>query len=525
MKLFKAHGSLLLASLLLIAGVFAVYPYYQYLVDPDATAYLTIAKRYVAGDYARAINGYWSPWAIWLTALLIKCGYAAFTSAIMVNTIGALCFLYISYSLFSLFKIVPGVRLLLSLTLVGFLVYAIFWQSFDDLWECFFLLAALRIMLKDDFTVRPSLWIATGALGALAYFAKAYAFPFFILNVLCCTYFISRAKDKQEENHWLKIAATTILVMVVCSSPWIYVLYEKYGRITTGTAGSLNMSWYLVGHPYWKEDIIHLLPPVYPDSPSYWEDPFIANGAAPQFYSSIRLFLLQGIRMVYNLLKLALSMNELSMFFAFTVVVALAILLSKQVKTLFAGRLSIVALSFLLFPLGYLLVNFQARYLWYMLPLSMLIGALTIQKVTFHGRSERRLVKAIMLLFAISFLATPVLGLKDMYRKGQREFETAEWMKKAEIHGSFTTNIPYGSRSQDIVRLAYFSGNPYYNMPLPSPWKGILMEMRRYNIKYYFHYKDADDVACQLIDESGQPFPEVTGGRLDGLRIYLVNPQ
>jgi len=66
------------AALLLYVALLIIYPHYQYYIDPDGTAYLTISKRYAAGDIQRAINGYWSPWACWLTAGLIRCGYTCF---------------------------------------------------------------------------------------------------------------------------------------------------------------------------------------------------------------------------------------------------------------------------------------------------------------------------------------------------------------------------------------------------------------------------------------------------------------
>jgi hypothetical protein len=64
----KYTPALALAVLMLFAVLCVIYPYYQYYVDPDGTAYLTISKRYADGDFLKAINGYWSPWSCWLTA-------------------------------------------------------------------------------------------------------------------------------------------------------------------------------------------------------------------------------------------------------------------------------------------------------------------------------------------------------------------------------------------------------------------------------------------------------------------------
>ncbi|HRO42130.1 MAG TPA: hypothetical protein PL009_04815 [Flavipsychrobacter sp.] len=522
LQLFREHGSFLTAALFFIVVVIFVYPFYQYYVDPDATAYLTLAKRYAEGDYEKAINGYWSPWSVWLTALLMKVGIASFKSAIIINAVGAVGFLWVSHAFFLMFHLQRDLRWLLSGALAVFLVYAVFWQSFDDLWECFFLLLVLRIILKDDFCRKPLLWVVTGFVGALAYFAKSYSLPFFILEMIVCLYFVTEARLKPNRALWLKIVVVCIISMIAFSFPWIYLLHSKYGVWMTGTAGMLNTSWYLIGHPYWTADILHLLPPVYADSPSYWEDPYVANGATPHFWNSPRLLLLQVVRIGYNALKFVQSITELSCFFGMGVVVAMVVLFSKKVQARLDKKFTVVCVSFLLFPLGYLLVHFQARYLWYMLPLCMIILAVSLQRLSLFHQINKTLQKIIAIVFAFSFIVYPVLGLKNMYREGWEEYKMAQALKAAPINGSFTTNIPYSSRTQHIVRLSYFSGNSYYNMPLPTAKEDLLKEMRRYKVNYYFHFYDGEWDDFQLRDEFGRPFPEIAQGSIPGIKVFRV---
>jgi hypothetical protein len=453
----------------------------------------------------------------------MKTGMAPFSAAIVINGAAAIGFLLLSHSLFVFFDIKRGIRWMYELALVVFLVYAVFWQSFDDLWECFFLLLALRILIKESFATRPLLWISIGVLGALAYVAKAYAFPFFILEVVCCSFFIVREGQVTNTKQWTRIVAVSILTMLLLSSPWIYLLHEKYGKWMTGTAGSLNMSWYLVGHPYWKEGILHLLPPVYADSPSYWEDAYMANGVTPHFWSSPRLFLLQIVKLGYNLLKFVLSMNELSAFFAVALLFSIAMLFTKKIRCGCDGKTKLLALSFLLFPSGYLLVNFQARYLWYMLPLSMILLAIFIQQTSFFTNIKDVSKRLLFAIIAFSFIVIPILGLKEMYRAGAHEYEQAAQLKQLNIHGAFTTSVPYGPRSQNIVRLAYFSGNPYYNMPVTTTKKQLLNEIRRYQIPYYFHFYDGEWDDFVLKDDHGSAFPEVTDGKIKGLKVFAVS--
>jgi hypothetical protein len=521
-RFLKKHSSVIVATALLVAILYCVFPFYQYYIDPDATAYLTLAKRYAEGDFLKAVNGYWSPWAVWLTALLMKAGMAPFSAAIVVNGAAAIGFLFVSHSLFVFFDIKKGVRWLYELALVVFLVYAVFWQSFDDLWECFFLLVLFRTLIRNDFEARPLLWILTGVLGALAYLAKAYALPFVLLEIVCCSFLLIREKGSGNGKKWIRIAAVCMCVTLLLSSPWFYLLYEKYGKWMTGTAGSLNTSWYLVGHPYWKESIGQLLPPVYTDSPSYWEDAYMVNGVTPHFWNSPKLLLLQIIKAGYNLLKLVQSINELSAFFAVALLFSIGIFFSEKVRATYDRKTKLLALSFLLFPSGYLLVNFQARYLWYMLPLSMILLAIFIPQISFFTNLKDAFKRLLFPIIAFSFIVMPLLGLREMYRAGEEEYIQAIQLRQLNIRGAFTTNIPYSSRSQNIVRLAYFSGNPYYNMPVSTTRELLLNEIRRYQIPYYFHFYEGEWDDFVLKDEYGSAFREVTGGKIKGLKVFAV---
>ena len=481
------------SALLMWVVLFLIYPHYQYYIDPDGTAYLTISRRYATGDFQRAINGYWSPWACWLTAGLMKLGLQAIPASVIINALGATGFLFISQSFFLRFGIIRKMQWLLNITLAFFLCYAIFWQSFDDLWECFFLLSILRLKVTEEFKHKPALWVLCGVIGSLAYFAKAYSFPFFILNTVCCTYFIT----KGNKALWLKISSVSIGVMVLCSIPWIWALHNKYGIWTTSTSGSLNMSWYLVGHPHWKAGIDLLIPPVYPDSPYYWEDPWFANGDTPHFWDSWRLFGLQIIRLGYNGYKLLRSMVQLSVFFPVVAVVALLSLWQKKLATLFSGDIRIVIVSFLLFPLGYLLVNFEARYIWYMVPVGMVIGCLILQNINTWKWKKNGLMIAV----SVSFLIYPVWGMVKMYDVGSFEYYTSENLKRNYGHFTFTD---FSSNHEDIqrsIRMAYFSNCQFYFcIPNASAIDSTLLkEMEHYNVNYYL-LCDYSSYNCGLVD-------------------------
>jgi hypothetical protein len=480
-----------IAVLALWVIVFAIYPWYRYYLDPDGTSYLTIAQRYAYGDYIKAINGLWSPWACWLTALLIRTGLQPIPAAIIINTLGASGFLLVGYSLFGRFAIAEKAKQLLTATLVVFLCFAVYCQTFNDLWQCFFTLTILRIMLGVHYTRSPLLWMATGIIGALAYFAKAYSLPFFVLNTVVCTWFITGGDLRQ----WFKIVSVSVFTILVCSFPWMYALHLKYGIWTSSTAGPLNMSWYLVGHPEWKEGINVLLPPAHSDSPYYWEDPWFANGHLSHFWDSRHLMVRQILRFGLNCFVLVLCMLELSVFFPLIGwMIVNKTLRIKQFLTM-ATNEKVLYLSLLILPAGYILVHLESRYLWYAVVPGMIIGALYIQRYKFRTEQIRNYV---LVMFCGSFILYPVWRLVAMHNTGKMEYEFAQKMNAAGIkNADFVSNL----HPRLLSKIAYFSGNHFYvvSRQKPAPTvqeqlqqkaentQQLTADINRYRIKYYLY--------------------------------------
>jgi len=516
------HWAFIVPAILLVAVVWIAFPYYHNFIDPDGTSYLTIAHRYATHDYFKAINGYWSPWSCWLTAFLIKRGIADVPASIIINTFGTVGFLFISHSLFVRFNANKIQLWTMNTALSLFGVFVVYAQSFDDIWMCFFLLAALRLLLTHGFIVQPPLWIVMGAFGALAYFAKAYAFPFFVLNTVACVYLLT-GRNKWQ---WIKISFVVLFTMFALSVPWILALNEKYGIWTTSTAGPLNLSWYLTGHPQWKPGIGPLLPPVYQDSPYYWEDPYLINGPTPFFWNSWHLLGLQIIRIGLHLWKLLLSSLALSVFFPVIGLISLLWWRSERVKAAFAGKSMVILRSFLLFPLGYLLINYESRYLWYMIPLAIVLMGMLLQEYGLAG------TKKIWVVIAISFVVYPAWGMMKMYRVGDNDRKLAAALNEMGLRGTFTSVVKPGPESQSMERIAYFAKMPFFTCTdVKISNASLLAEMNRYQVSYLVVYDPTAHAQNlqqqQLKDENGVPYKSICkeiAGVPGALMVYMVNP-
>ncbi len=478
----KPYIPFVVTSLLMWVALYFIFPFYQYYVDPDGTAYLTISQRYADGDWLTAINGLWSPWGCWLTALLIKTGMQPIPAGVVVNAIGAMGFHYISESLFLRFGLTLVQRWWANAAMVFFLCFAVFWQSFDDLWGCFFMLCVLRIMLAEGYIRRPGLWVATGMCGALAFFAKAYSLPYFILAVGAGSFALARGDKRQ----WLKIMFVAAPVMIACSFPWLFALRMKYGIWTSSTAGPLNMSWYLVGHPTWKEGIDILVPPIYPDSVNFWEDPWYVNGALSHYWDSWYLVRRQVLKLCYNTLILIQCMIEIS-----PVLPLMGIMVLWQMRRFRSvpGELLAVYMFMITLPLGYVMVHLESRYLWLMLPLAIIVSTRELPSV-----GMPRLRARMFPLFIAGMLWFPAWKLVAMHNIGKAEYMLAQRLKAEGFTGvDFASNI----HSRLLSRIMYFSGNRFFVVNRQKAgFKGepriantgqLVRDMKRHGIAYYLY--------------------------------------
>lgn len=521
MKSASDAFSRLLPGLLLVFLVAVLYPFCRYYVDPDGVAYFSIIRRYATGDYSHAINAYWSPLSCWLCALLVKTGMEAMPAAVLVNTAAAVGVLYATQLLFRLLGTERKLQRALSLALSVFLAYAVYKQLFADLWEVFFLLLALRVLLDEGLLQSKGLWVLLGCLGGWAYYAKAYALPFFGLQLLVLGWWRFRSQKKQLLLFW----AVTLGVLALWAAPWIWLLHGRYGRWMSSSAGDLNLSWYLVGHPHFREGIGALLPPPSADAPFYWEDPASVNGATPKFYSSVSLFFLQIARLGLNVLKFLNALYEQSALMIPVYATAVVAVLSRKTRPLLPEKLQWLALSMLLFPAGFWLINFESRYIWYLLPCGMVLGSWLLEQIR-PGSPFHPWRRWMALVFVLSFVSWPVWDMKSMIYTGREDYKAAQVLKENDIRGPFASDAGPGGEYQAMARLAHFSGNSYYYvLPQRVDQQRLLAELKHDNVRYYIHLqRGGEPDGFQLNDEQGKPFPEVAAGLLPGMKVFRLLP-
>lgn len=61
----KNYVLIFILIIYLILGLFLL-NFYQYILNSDGISYISIAQKYMIGDFNNAINGYWGPLFSWL---------------------------------------------------------------------------------------------------------------------------------------------------------------------------------------------------------------------------------------------------------------------------------------------------------------------------------------------------------------------------------------------------------------------------------------------------------------------------
>lgn len=515
----------LLPVLLLCTCVFVLWPYYQYYIDPDAISYLTLVESYVKGDYAHAVNAFWSPMGCWTTALVIKLtGWQAFAAAIVANTLPAAGMVWLGQVLFHRFRPDFWERICFGIISALFWSYTVYFQSFTDIWQFFFLTLGLLILLHRSFTRSPLLWILLGIVAALSYFSKAYSFYFFPLMIFIVSGMRLRDSGRFSFKKLFLISLVSIGVMMLIAAPWLYLIHEKYHIWTSSTAGKLNFSWWLAGTQELRGDITVLVPPPpYSHSIFYFEDPYLVQGRFVHFYDSPKLFIKQIARIGFNVVGWVQSTNRISPFYFVTWLVSIVLLFSKGIAFFNTTEKKVILIIFLIFPLPYWTVTFDGgRYLWFTIPLSIILGLWYAQLL--FPLLSRRMRKVFIFVFCCSYIITPIADMKDMFKVGQAEHEVAGALKALRIQGSFVSNLSYASGKAKLHRIAWFTGSPWYCHTLDQYSNSqILQDARRYHVKYYFYFYNGTGGDYELRAEDGSSYPEITGNKIPGMKVFLLN--
>lgn len=470
--------------------------FYQYNVNPDGISYLDIARRYASGDFQSAVNDYWSPLFSWLIAPFIKLGLDAFMALYTVQFFLALILLIYIKKIVDRFQIAENVKHALLIGIFPVLIYWSVSSATPDLLFTTLVVIYLNLLLSKKFFGSMKKTFECGLIGALMYFSKSYAMLFFLVNFLIfhlICLFIFKVKQK-------KVLTSLIfgyLFFFIISLPWVILISKKSGYFTIGTAFAYNHS--VIGPAgnafFFNNDA--LMKPFSSSSTSVWEYPSYLmetlNIQPWNPFSSMYDFVFQ-LRVVFvNLLRAAFELLKFSIFSMPIIFYSLFILFKAFYRRKRPEKsLVIILCSLLTFPLGYLFIIVEGRYLWPVFAMLLVLGFIYLDRfVAFVN--NKLFGKIVFLVFILSFWVYPVYYLQLYFNVGKDEVNFYRRLQQTyKIEGM---NIASNSKGPATLVGSFILKSRYFGQTGSDLSDYELADKLAANdIDYYFFWEDGGEL-------------------------------
>ncbi len=499
-----------LLALHFVAGGLLVAAGYRHQVNPDGIAYLSSARKYLAGHFADAATGFWSPMYSWLLAPLLALRVPPLLATKLLDLAAGALVLAAAWRLMDLLGLELRARLAVGVALVVIVLHFGLTVSTPDLLSAAFVLLYLSVVARPDWTEGRGPLVA-GLLGGGAYLCKAYALGFVLVHLAALTAFrLLRGTDPRRRVVRGALVALGALAIVVL--PWGLALGAKYGRFLLSDAGRLSWTYDGPGRPGYPMQRDGFLPPPDALAVSAWDDPGLLSLPdwsplrSPEerrhFEGLVRANASQVVSVAHGFSPLALP------------IVLLSLLLAASRFEARPGRpLWALTSAALLYPTGYLAFHLRDRFLAVVCVLLLVLGAFAacaLCRALEIGRRGRGLVLAVVCL---SFLPAPVAGLRASWRDGGQWIETAQGLAAVPAGARVASN----GRWRQTLYVAFHGGWRYYGEPRPGAAPGATeADLRRHGVEYFLVWGDP----------SALPF--VTGwplaARSGALQAYRVPP-
>ena len=518
-------------TVILVYSLFCLTKYQHVRLTADSMLYFSIAKNYLAGDFQNAINGYWGPLLAWLIVPFLYFGFSDVFTINMLNLIFGAFTIAATWILTFRFEISERVRSVLLVCLLPIMLMFSIVQPMDFLLVCI-LIFYLGVVFRDNYSEHIRFGMFSGFLGSLAYFAKAYAFPFFIVHFFIMNIFHYFGKTgKEDRRQVLRNMLAGFIVFFMISGAWILLISDKYDHYTFSTMRDTNFN---APGPEVQGGGLEFGVPVFtegffepPNEAAFvvWEDPSYLRGkpwSALQSLGHFKHFIKLVIKNIGEGLKI---FESFSTFSVMIIIAYLVLLITQPGKEMFShGALLYPLFTLILFSGGYLLFHFEARYVWLPNILLLLMGGHTITILFNKDLIKSGFVQNILLgIFVISFVFVPS---KLVVQAGEENIEDGMYylstdLEKYNIKGNIASNREPGTQAawHKTFRLAYWLNSRYYGQRGEGTSDEELEnELKKHDIDYYFFWGETDSIPRFLNNKK-----ELSNGETSGLKIFSLN--
>lgn len=507
----------------MVVVTYILFPYCRYYIDPDATAYLSLTQHIAQGDYYLGISSLWNPLHAFIAGKFMAWGLAgsAYTALLASNVLGAALTIFASTLLFNHFVSSRWIQWMHALMLGVFWSINAYYQLTSDIYGVLGFILFVLIILHNHQLKYIGWNIVLGLVIAFSCIAKTYSFYIEVLILFIWMFYLWKQGTLSLKQSFARLT-TVGSISLLGILPWLIAFHNKFGVWSISFAGKFNISTRIVGTTVYKDEIHALLPPSPQGALSYWEDPHWIMGESVWMYDSLSNMVRYIGRVVLNLIEWTSSMAHISFWYGGLWLMCLLVFCSAKWRATFNLQLKFVLLSFLLFPVGLILIHVEPRYLWPTFSMAILLLVLLLEQLPHHLLASKAKKVWVTIALATCFIG-PVLDVKNMWNQGKNEYQLAQEIQSLGIDGSFFSNIDYASGKQkDLLRLSSFLQMPVYTMGIDSfSMETKLAEAKRYGIDYYFHWSSKSDafVADATLLSNHK---EVTNGTIPQLRIYRI---
>ena len=437
-----------------------IFPYIRWYADnPDTFQYLAIANKYLLGDWAYAVNGYWSPLISWLLTIPLL----FFTDQLLAfKNLQVLIGLYTLWQWLSLLDkttLNKTTKNILEFSIIPFLLDYSLLNCTPDLLFMGLLFKLINLLLSGSIFTNKSLAVQTGLTGGLLYLTKAFGFPFFIVFISIIIFFEIKKNDriKTEWKNVVRLYGVFFLVSFI----WIVTLSFHYNHFTISEAARFNMSREaapLPGRPASLPVLNKGLFAPLEHSYSAWESPgeYVSNEKVTLFNSTSD-YLKIVKRNLLSIYYFDFS-HQTGIVFLFLL---LLFIIVNGFRELFKEKWVLILLLFIfLLYGGYSLILVHSRYTWINNLLMLILSVYFIQSI-FIKKGFKFIVSVFFLSVLLLAVKRPV---KEILFSTDSDYP-ALWLFNAMKHPVTTMRIFYRSDIElhnvieDIKSTNMLSGN------------------------------------------------------------------
>jgi hypothetical protein len=500
--------------ILIVVGALLL-PLYRFQINQDAITYISIAQKYVRGDWYNAINGHAYPLISWILAPFIICGIDPLLSSKIINLgIGAVI-LYTVAVFCSRLGLNRRLTVLCQLCILPGILYFAFTLITPDLLLSVILLFYHICALAPAYSKKMRYGFLCGLIGGIAYLAKNYSMPFFLCHFLllnCFYYFKNTGLERKKII--LAFASGLTIFLIICGT-WSGIISMKYGKLTASNQGSSIMS---VISPYRWAGPDHLIEPPNSTAVSIWEDPqgaFTGQQWSP-FIS--RADFKYWLRHIERNLRIVLWSFFIFSPIGFCVCLWHATVTLRRPFLESAGSIIYIIVTCAIFASGYCLLVTDERLLWplfFLFAILSILGLAELIKKSFF--KNRVIYTGALLIFCLSFSVMPANMLYKNVNTGQEHALLGQKLSDVIAPGS---KLVFDTKWYESLFLTFHLQSQIYGTADNIPTTKLADELQRCAIDYFILWQHTPDEYPFLNKAS-----EIRANGLNELRIFKLTQQ